>query len=175
MSLEKRMTPIDVWSVTYPLARRTQQTPTTANQSHMNINGCSTLGRVRHLHLSLIVTNERAAVVLNDGRQLRRRELAIGHPARELVVPDAVVTTEELAIRLCEVCDLVAAGESEGTFRGFGSILTTSPLAMQTICGTEKAHCYPFHAVPRGDLSEHRSIIQDRRICGIRELGVVRC
>ena len=123
MSLEKRMAPIDVCSVKYSSARRTQQTPTAANESHMNINGCSTTGRVRHLHLSLIVTDERAAVVLDDGRQLRSGELAVRHPARQLIVPDAVVTTEELAVCLCEVSDLVAAGESELTLGGLSSIL----------------------------------------------------
>ena len=42
--------------------------------------------------LALVVTDERTAVVLDDGRQLRSGELAVGHPARELVVPDAVVS-----------------------------------------------------------------------------------
>ena len=69
------------------------------------------------------MTDKRAAVVLDDGRQLRRRELAVGHPARELVVPDAVVTTEELAVCLCEVSDLVTAGERELTLGGLSSIL----------------------------------------------------
>ena len=72
------------------------------------------------------MTDERAAVVLDDSRQLRRRELAVGHPARQLIVPDAVVTAEQLAICLCEIRDLVATREREGTFRGLGSILATS-------------------------------------------------
>ena len=61
---------------------------------HISINMRSTPGYVRHLHLALVVTDERAAVVLDDSRQLRSRELAVGHPARQLVVPNAVVTTE---------------------------------------------------------------------------------
>ena len=73
------------------------------------------------------MTDERAAVVLDDGRQLRSRELAVGHPARQLVVPDAVVSTEELAVCLGKVGDLVAAGESKGTFSGLRSILATFP------------------------------------------------
>ena len=73
--------------------------------------------------LALVVTDERAAVVLDDGRQLRSRELTVGHPARELVVPNAVVTTKELAVCLSEVCDLVAAGERELTLGGLSSIL----------------------------------------------------
>ena len=77
--------------------------------------------------MALVMADERAAVILDDRRQLRSSELAVRHPARELVVPDAVVTTEELAVCLGKVGDLVAAGESEGTFSGLRSILATFP------------------------------------------------
>ena len=166
------MAAIDVWSVTCPPAKRTCRHLQLQMQAALV--SMYTSGHDQHLHLSLIVTDKRAAVVLDDGRQLRSRELAVRHPARQLVVPDAVVTTEELAVCLGKVCDLVAAGESEGTFRGFGSILTTCPLAMLTIFGTEKAHCYPFHAVPRGDLAKLLGVIQFCGISRVGELGVVR-
>ena len=89
----------------------------------MSVNVRSTIGRVRYLHLSLVVTDKRAAVVLDDRRQLRSSELAVGHPARQLVVPDAVVTAKELAVCLRKICDLVTAGERELTVCGLGSIL----------------------------------------------------
>ena len=115
------MAAIDVWSVTCPPAKRTYRHLQLQMQAALV--SMYTSGHDQHLHLSLIVTDEGAAVVLDDGRQLRSSELAVRHPARELVVPDAVVTTEELAVSLCEVCDLVTAGERELTLGGLSSIL----------------------------------------------------
>ena len=85
-------------------------------QSHLRREGART-------DLTLVVANEGTAVVLDDSRQVRRGELPVGHPARELVVPDTVVPTEELAVRLGEVGDLVAAGEGECSTSRLGSIL----------------------------------------------------
>ena len=141
----------------------------------MSVNVRSTIGRVRYLHLSLVVTDKRAAVVLDDRRQLRRSELAVGHPARQLVVPDAIVTTEELAVCLGKVCNLVATGESEGAFSGFRSILATFLLAMLIVSAIEKAHYYPFHAVPGRDLPKLLRVREQGDIRRVRELRVVRC
>ena len=63
--------------------------------------------------LALEVADERAAVVLDDGRQVRSGELAVRHPARELVVPHAVVTAKQLPIALRELRDLVSSRERE--------------------------------------------------------------
>ena len=73
--------------------------------------------------LALEVADKRAAVVLDDGRQVRSGELAVGDPARELVVPHAVVPAEKLAIGLRQVRDLVTAREGELAARGLGSVL----------------------------------------------------
>ena len=59
--------------------------------------------------MALVVADERAAVVLDDRRQVGRGELSVGDPARQLVVPHAVVSTEELTICLGEVRNLVTA------------------------------------------------------------------
>ena len=42
-------------------------------------------------HLTLVVADEGAAVSLHNGRQCRCIEVPAGHPARQLIVPDAVV------------------------------------------------------------------------------------
>ena len=44
------------------------------------------------VRLSLVVANNGRAVVLDDSRESGGRPAAAGHPARELVVPDTVVT-----------------------------------------------------------------------------------
>ena len=69
------------------------------------------------------MADERAAVVLDDGRQVIGSEASVGHPARELVVPHAVVPAEKLAIGLRQVRDLVTAREGELAARGLGSVL----------------------------------------------------
>ena len=93
-------------------------------------------------------------MVLNDGRQVRGSELAVRDPARELVVPHAVVAAEELAVRLREVRDLVPAGEREGPAGWLCRI--------------------PLHAVRGGDLAELLVVVEDRDVRGVRELAVVR-
>ena len=70
------------------------------------------------------MTDERAAVVLDDRRQLRSSELAVRHPARELVVPDAVVTTEEHVVLLGDGRDGITIREGEGSARWLGSVLS---------------------------------------------------
>ena len=77
-------------------------------------------------HLTLVVTDEGAAVCLDDVRELRGSELAVRHPARKLVVPHAVVATEQLAVRLREVGDLVTTRERELALGGFGCVLYVS-------------------------------------------------
>jgi hypothetical protein len=75
------------------------------------------------------VADERTTVVLDDGGELRSGELATGHPARELVVPNAVMATEKLAVGLGEVRNLVTSAESEGALRRFGCILQDGRVA----------------------------------------------
>ena len=72
------------------------------------------------------MADERAAVVLDDRRQVRSSELAVCDPARELVVPDTVMSAEELAVRFRKVRNLVAAREGESSPRWLGSILAGS-------------------------------------------------
>lgn len=72
---------------------------------------------------ALVAADKCAAVVLNDGCQVGGSEAAIGHPARELVVPDAVVSTEELAVSLRQVSDLITAREGERAASRFRSVL----------------------------------------------------
>ena len=74
--------------------------------------------------LALEVADERAAVVLDDGRQVRSGELSVGDPARELVVPHAVMATEELAVLLREVRNLVAPREGERAARRLRRVLS---------------------------------------------------
>ena len=104
--------------------------------------------------LALEVADKRAAVVLDDGRQVRSGELAVGDPARELVVPHAVVSAEELPVRLREVRDLLPAREHERPARRLRSV--------------------PLHAVRGRDLAKLLVVVVDRGICGVRELAVVR-
>ena len=88
--------------------------------------------------MALVVPNERATVVLDDRREVRGREAAVRDPARELVVPHAVVPAEELPVRLGEVRDLVPARECERAPLGLRRVLAcahrecqhTSPLAI---------------------------------------------
>ena len=75
--------------------------------------------------MALVVADEGAAVVLDDGGEVGSGELPVGHPARELVVPDAVVPAEELAVRLGKVGDLVTAGEGERSTCWLRSILSS--------------------------------------------------
>ena len=69
------------------------------------------------------MTDERAAVVLDDRRQLRSGELAVGHPARELVVPHAVMSSEELSVGLRQVRDLITSRKGERALLRLCSIL----------------------------------------------------
>lgn len=64
-------------------------------------------------------------MVLDHSGQVRSRELAIRDPARELVVPHAVVSAQELAIRLREVRDDVPVCECERSTRGLSRVLPT--------------------------------------------------
>ena len=84
---------------------------------------CPFSGISDHSHLSLVVADESRAVGLDDGGQSGSIEVATGHPAGELVVPDTVVATEEHAVGLGEVGDLVAATEGELAARRLGCIL----------------------------------------------------
>ena len=104
--------------------------------------------------LALEVADERAAVVLDDGRQVRSGELSVRHPARELVVPHAVVSAEELPVRLREVRDLLPARERERPARRLRRV--------------------PLHAVRGRDLAKLLVVVEDRGVCGVRELAVVR-
>lgn len=97
--------------------------------------------RKSDVHLSLVVADNRRAMVLDDSSESGGRPAAASHPAWELVVPDAVVscgpplsktkiwdirgvhTTEKHAVGLGEVSDLVATAEREGSLRGLGGIL----------------------------------------------------
>lgn len=85
--------------------------------------------------LALVVADERAAVVLNHSRQVRGGELAVGNPARKLVVPHAVVTAEELAVCFREVGNLVTTRESECAARRFRRVLITTS-SINTILST---------------------------------------
>ena len=69
------------------------------------------------------MSDEGTTVGLNDVGEIRCGELSIRNPARELVVPHAVVPTEKLSVRLRQVGDLVTAREGELAARGFGSVL----------------------------------------------------
>ena len=71
------------------------------------------------------MTNKGATVVLDHTRQLVGGPRRTGHPARELVVPHAVVATEQLPVRLREVRDLVATRERERALLWLRSILST--------------------------------------------------
>ena len=65
--------------------------------------------------LALVVAHEGAAVILDDGGQVGRGESTTANPARKLVVPNAVVATEQLAVSLGEVGNLISTGECEGS------------------------------------------------------------
>lgn len=94
------------------------------------------------VHFALVVTDECAAVVLDNGRQLCRSKGAAGNPGGQLAVPDAVVpwhlrsangpqvvqelirhTSHELAVLLGESNNRVTAGEGECTLLWLCGIL----------------------------------------------------
>ena len=53
------------------------------------------------------------AVSLDDARKLRRTEATVGNPARQLIVPDAVMAAEKLSVGFGEVGNLITSGECE--------------------------------------------------------------
>ncbi len=101
-------------------------------------------GYGQHSHLSLVVSDDRAAVVLDDLRKLLCIEVPGSYPARELLVPDAVVTCENIQffhifgpfktvvtaqqhpVGLRQVRDLVALREREHVLLGLGRVLASN-------------------------------------------------
>ena len=67
--------------------------------------------------------DEIEAVALDDVRELRGCEGAVLQPVRELVVPDAVVSTHDLTVLLGASDNLVSVGEAEASTRGFSRVL----------------------------------------------------
>ena len=62
------------------------------NSVNVRQTGSRTVHDVPAVNLALVVPDERAAVVLDDARQVGRGEAAARDPAGQLVIPDAVVT-----------------------------------------------------------------------------------
>ena len=69
------------------------------------------------------MANDSRTMRLDDGCQGGRVEAAVGNPARELVVPDAVVSTHDLTVLLGASDNLVSVGEAEASTRGFSRVL----------------------------------------------------
>ena len=82
-----------------------------------------TVDDIPTVDLTLVVADKSTAVVLNDACQGVDSPGTAGDPARELVVPDAVVPAEELAVRLREVGNHVTIRERECPLLGLSRIL----------------------------------------------------
>ena len=68
---------------------------------------------------------------LNHARQLVGGPRRAGHPARELVVPHAVVPAEQLAVALRELRNLVTARKGECALLGLRRVLQDKTYASE--------------------------------------------
>ena len=100
-----------------------QQVLNTHNYKVSSIRGEQVGRTVQHSHLSLVVPNDGATVRLDHVREIVCSERPAADPARQLVVPHAVVAAEELAVGLGEVRDLVTARERERAPRRLSRVL----------------------------------------------------
>ena len=97
------------------------------------------------------MANNSTAVGLNYGSELRSVEVARSYPARELVIPYAIVATDNLVVALSQANDLLTASEIEIALCWLRGIL------YGTSANREESSCspsYPFHAVTRCDLTK---------------------
>ncbi len=88
----------------------------------------------RNSHLTLVVADNSAAVGLNDLSQLRGGPVAVRNPARELAVPHAVVSAQELPVVFGKVGDGVAVRELEGSARRLSRVLDERISAPSRTC-----------------------------------------
>ena len=70
------------------------------------------------------MAHDGAAVRLDDGREGSSVEVAARYPAWELVVPHAVVTTEEHVVLLGDGRDGITIREGKGSARWLGCVLS---------------------------------------------------
>ncbi len=59
-----------------------------------------------HLHLALVVTHNGAAMGLDYRRESCSVEASTGHPARELAVPDTIMTYEGIVSKDGDICQV---------------------------------------------------------------------
>ena len=76
-----------------------------------------------HSHLSSVMMNKLVAVSLHHERKLRGGERAVDYPVGQLVMPDTVVSAQQLAVRLREVRDHIAVRERECPLGGLSRVL----------------------------------------------------
>ncbi len=119
------------------------------------------------------MSDERAAVHRDHVCQIRSRELPVRDPARELVVPHAVMPAQQLPVLLRQARNHVPARERERPARRLRRVLrrihSHKPENGDGGCGT-----HPFHAVTGGDLAELGVVAELRDVGGVSQLGVVR-
>lgn len=93
----------------------------------------------------------RTAVSLDDRRQLSCGEAPARDPAGELVVPNTVMSAQELAIRLREVRDHIAIRERERSARGLRRILMASAVRQRgSSFVKDENECTPISCCCRG-------------------------
>jgi hypothetical protein len=63
-------------------------------------------------NLAFVVLDDRSHVILNNSRQ-GVAVVDLGHPRRQLTMPEESVTTHELSVLLGEADDLISVGEVE--------------------------------------------------------------
>ena len=111
---------------------------------------------------------------LNDRRQCSCVEISRSDPAGQLVVPDAVVPSNDLVVALRQIHDLLPSSEVKLPLSRLCRILFGRSVYRYERNGVQSP-TYPFHAIAGGNLTELSVVAEDSHVRSVRELGVVCC
>ena len=115
-------------------------------------------------------------MVLDDSGQVRSGELAVGDPARELIMPHAVMSAKQLAVRPGEIRDNVPIGERERSARRLSRVLSVQNRICISISHSVRicaSSTDPLHTVAWRNLAELPRVREDGDVCAVGELRVV--